>query len=77
MTWDFFDGCKNRRNSEEALSGVPDIQNSEIDEHLVEIVLVLPLGRVQPSTSELMSHHTPSLAHVSFFNDVIAALLAP
>jgi hypothetical protein len=32
-----FDGCKNRLNSEEALSGIPDIENSEIDEHLVEI----------------------------------------
>jgi hypothetical protein len=36
-----------------------------------------PLGRVQPSNAELMSHHTPSLAHASFFDDDVAALLAP
>jgi hypothetical protein len=42
-------GANNRLNSEEGLSGIPDIENPEIDEHLVEIVLVLPLGRVQRS----------------------------
>jgi hypothetical protein len=74
----FFDVCQNRRNPEEALSGIPDIQNSEIDEHLVEIVLVLPLARVQRSNAELMSHHTSSLVHASFFDDVVVdALLAP
>jgi hypothetical protein len=35
---DLFDGCKNHLISEEDLSGIPDIENSEIDEHLVEIV---------------------------------------
>jgi hypothetical protein len=50
---------QSRLKSEEALSGIPDTQNSEIDEHLVEIVLVLPLGRVLPSNAEFMSHHTP------------------
>jgi hypothetical protein len=70
----FFDGCKNHLNSEEALSGIPDIENSEIDEHLVEIRQgVAP----RPSTAEPMSHHRPSLAHASFFDDIIAALLAP
>jgi hypothetical protein len=74
----FFYGCKSRLNSEEALSGIPDIQNSETDEHLVEIVLVLPLARVQRSNAEVMSHHTSSLAHASFFDDnVVDALLAP
>jgi hypothetical protein len=43
----FFDGCKNRLNLEEDSSGIPDIENSEI----------------QPSNAELMSHHTSSLAH--------------
>jgi hypothetical protein len=64
----FFDRCKNRLSSED-LSGIPDIENSEIDEHLVEIVL-LPLSRVQPSNAELMSHHTSSLAH-AFLDDVV------
>jgi hypothetical protein len=31
-------GAKNRLNSDEASSGIPDIENSEIDEHLVEMV---------------------------------------
>jgi hypothetical protein len=38
MTRDSFDVCKNHLNSEEALSGIPDIENSELDEHLVEMV---------------------------------------
>ena len=35
---DFFDVCKNHLNSKENLSGIPDIENSEIDEHLVVMV---------------------------------------
>jgi hypothetical protein len=37
--------------------------------------VLLHLGRVQRSNAEY--HHTPSLAHASFFDDVIAVLLAP
>jgi hypothetical protein len=34
----FLVGAKNRLSSEEDLSGIPDIENSEIDERLVKIV---------------------------------------
>jgi hypothetical protein len=32
-----------------------------------------PLGRAQPSNAKLMSHHTPSLTHASFFDDDVVA----
>jgi hypothetical protein len=76
VTRDSFDVCKNRLNSEEALSGILDIENPEIDDTWSKYgKVLLHLGRVQPSNAEY--HHTPSLAHGSFFDDVIAALLAP
>jgi hypothetical protein len=60
----FLDGCKTHLNSEEDLLGIPNIENSEIDEHLVEIHstvrLLLPLTRVQPSNAEQMFHHAIS-----------------
>jgi hypothetical protein len=40
--------------------------------------VLLSLGRLLPSNAELMSHHTSSPAHASFFDDnVVNALLAP